>query len=388
MELFNQYPSDYDDLKEKVRSFQEDFKSLVDSAFQKLLNTAEINKSLEAQKNTLEEINNKIKPFLQIIENEKSLQTIIKKYDQEYNKKVKIEECEKKLSMIRENYKQIKEKIRKDLISRKAIYDEIINKINSTIGSVDEAISLQAQALINKETFPLFAQINKSKVSNLDWYKNIFSEEKYIEFDKVLDLFDSILLKGDKKAYARVADNKPEEILLKNNFSFESIYEGFAKDTFMLDYDLEYKGDKILKMSPGKKGTVLLILFLKTNTSQYPILIDQPEDNLDNRTIYEEISKFIKNKKKERQIILVSHNPNLVVSTDSENVIVANQSGQEAGKDNEKYKFEYINGSIENSHRSDSQKGILYQQGIKEHICDILEGGEEAFKKRENKYNF
>ncbi len=388
IELLNQYPNDYDDLKEKVSSFQENLKSLVDRSFQEFLNTTEINKSIEAQKNSLKEIDDKIKPFLRRIDNEKNLQTIIKKYDNEYSKKVKIEEFEKKQKIMRENYKQIKEKIRKGLISRKAIYDEIINKINSTIGSVDEAISLQAQALIDKETFPLFAQINKSKVSNLDWYKNIFNEEKYIEFDKILNLFKIILLQGDRKAYARVAENQIEEILLKNNFSFESIYEGFAKDTFMLDYDLEYKGDKILKMSPGKKGTVLLILFLKTNTSQYPILIDQPEDNLDNRTIYEEISKFIKNKKKERQIILVSHNPNLVVSTDSENVIVANQSGQEAAKDNEKYKFEYINGAIENSYRDDSQKGILYQQGIKEHICDILEGGKEAFKKRENKYNF
>ena len=388
MELLNQYPNDYDDLNKKVSSFQEDFKSLVNRSFQEFLNTTEINKSIEAQKNSLKEIDDKIKPFLRRIDNEKSLQTIIKKYDKEYSKKVKIEEFEKKQKIMRENYKQIKEKIVKGLISRKAIYDEIINKINSTIGSVDEAISLQAQALINKETFPLFAQINKSKVSNLNWYKNIFNEEKYIDFDKVLNLFKIILLKGNRKAYAKVADNKSEEILLKNSFSFESIYEGFAKDTFMLDYDLEYKGDKILKMSPGKKGTVLLILFLKTNTSQYPILIDQPEDNLDNRTIYEEISKFIKNKKKERQIILVSHNPNLVVSTDSENVIVANQSGQEAAKDNEKYKFEYINGAIENSYRDDSQKGILYQQGIKEHICDILEGGKEAFKKRENKYNF
>jgi hypothetical protein len=87
----------------------------------------------------------------------------------------------------------------------------------------------------------------------------------------------------------------------------------------------------------------------------------------------------------------VTHDANLVVLTDAENVIVSNQDGQQINRENEKYRFEYIAGSLENSFRlieSETRLGILKSCGIREHVCDILEGGELAFKKREEKYGF
>lgn len=97
---------------------------------------------------------------------------------------------------------------------------------------------------------------------------------------------------------------------------------------------------------------------------------------------------MIKEKKKERQIIIVSHNANLVVATDSENIIVANQEGQESVGSTSQYRFEYVNGSLENTlAKNESIPNVLYQQGIREHVCDVLEGGNEAFKQRERKYS-
>ena len=84
---------------------------------------------------------------------------------------------------------------------------------------------------------------------------------------------------------------------------------------------------------------------------------------------------------------MVSHNANLVVNTDAENIIVANQAGED-GIENRKFQFEYVNGAIENTFMNEAEKGILYKKGIREHICEILEGGIEAFKKREKKYHF
>ncbi|RYE54078.1 MAG: hypothetical protein EOP48_13040 [Sphingobacteriales bacterium] len=186
-----------------------------------------------------------------------------------------------------------------------------------------------------------------------------------------------------------VYDAEPKNSLpLKNNASLEEILRGLIADNFTLDYTVSYKGDDLLSMSPGKKGTVLLILFLEINSSQYPIFIDQPEDNLDNRTIYDLLCKMIKVKKKDRQILIVSHNANLVIATDSENIIVANQEGQDTSKPTSLHQFEYINGSLEHSfEKNDKIKEILQQQGIKQHSCDILEGGDEAFKQRERKYS-
>ena len=66
---------------------------------------------------------------------------------------------------------------------------------------------------------------------------------------------------------------------------------------FKFDYKIKYKGDNILQMSPGKRGLVLLQIILHISNASHPILIDQPEDNLDNRTIYDELKQFVKLKK-------------------------------------------------------------------------------------------
>ncbi len=85
---------------------------------------------------------------------------------------------------------------------------------------------------------------------------------------------------------------------------------------------------------------------------------------------------------------MVSHNANLIVSTDSEEIIVANQDGQQAGRDNRKYNFEFVSGSLECCFEENDKKGILYKMGIRDHVCEILEGGKDAFENREKKYGF
>ena len=117
-------------------------------------------------------------------------------------------------------------------------------------------------------------------------------------------------------------------------------------------------------------------------------MIDQPEDSLDNRAIYNELVAYIKRKKKERQIILVTHNSNVVVSADAENVIVANQDGADS-HNRDGWRFQYVNGALECTRPKNSdEKSVLHSQGIREHVCDILEGGRTAFEKREQKYGF
>ena len=136
-------------------------------------------------------------------------------------------------------------------------------------------------------------------------------------------------------------------------------------------------------MSPGKKSFVLLKLLIELDNSKWPILLDQPEDELDNHSIYNDLVQFIKTKKKERQIIIVTHNPNLVVGADAECVIVANQYGEKSES-----RFKYISGALEDTFKKENEKDVLEKQGIQEHVCDILEGGKIAFEKRKKKYNF
>lgn len=126
---------------------------------------------------------------------------------------------------------------------------------------------------------------------------------------------------------------------------------------------------EISQLSTGQKGIVLLKLLLRLSNKTCPLLIDQPEDNLDNKSIFDELVQEFKSIKEKRQLIIATHNPNLVVNTDSEEVIIASYSNRRT----DGY-ISYESGSLENP-------------VIKDKVCNILEGGIEAFNKRQQKYS-
>jgi len=143
-----------------------------------------------------------------------------------------------------------------------------------------------------------------------------------------------------------------------------------------LSYGLKYNGTDLENLSPGTKGIVLLILYLGMDVKDTrPLIVDQPDENLDNESIYSLLTSYFKSAKKRRQIILITHNPNLVVNTDSEQVIIASAERREDGLPH----ISYITGSLENS----TPDG----QGIRRRVCRILEGGSDAFRKREMRYS-
>lgn len=181
------------------------------------------------------------------------------------------------------------------------------------------------------------------------------------------------------------------DLTLKGGNTREMVLRDIFDDWYSTKYNVKMDGDMIATMSPGKKALVLLRLLIDLAESKCPILIDQPEDDLDNRSIYNDLIPFIRRKKKARQIIVVTHNANVVLGADAEEIIVANQEGSDAK--NWKKRFEYRSGSIENDQprfEGDNGKpvdGVLNNCGIQQHICDILEGGEKAFELRKQKYH-
>ena len=200
-----------------------------------------------------------------------------------------------------------------------------------------------------------------------------FNSYDYNEFKQHINsLFDKLFLNS---------------VTLKSghtNISF--ITELFSTNYFNISYNIIYDNDNFSNMSEGKQAFVILKLLLEFSTKTCPILIDQPEDDLDNRAIYNELATYLKKKKKDRQIIVVTHNPNIAVGADSESIIIANQNGIKT-KNVDNKKFQYKTGSLENTCQKDTKfESVLGSQGIKEHVCEILEGGNEAFKQRERKY--
>jgi hypothetical protein len=149
----------------------------------------------------------------------------------------------------------------------------------------------------------------------------------------------------------------------------------FEVEHIKLTYGLRYHGTELDKLSPGTKGIVLLILYLGMDVDDTrPLVIDQPEENLDSESIYKLLSKYFRAAKTRRQVILITHNPNLVVNTDSEQIIVAEAERQANGLP----AIGYEAGALENS--------SPLSPGIRQKVCRILEGGEQAFSQREKRY--
>jgi len=189
-----------------------------------------------------------------------------------------------------------------------------------------------------------------------------------------------------KKLFNDLIDKK---YVLTNRASILSAVKLVLDDYFFDYWEITYKNDKLGEMSTGKASFVILMLIIGLSKSKAPILIDQPEDNLDNRSITTDLVNYLRSKKLERQIIIVTHNANIVVNADAENVIVANQKGQNDEQSTSAFKFDYINGAIENSFdKIDTETDVLKSMGIRQHIADIVEGGKEAFIMREKKYRF
>lgn len=141
----------------------------------------------------------------------------------------------------------------------------------------------------------------------------------------------------------------------------------YGSEHISVKYEIVYDGVDIRRLSPGTRGIVLLLLYLALDDfDDRPLIIDQPEENLDPKSVFEELVQLFIAAKEKRQVIMVTHNANLVINTDADQIILA-----EAGPQNGSGlpQITYKAGGLENKE-------------IRKAVCDILEGGEEAFRER------
>jgi DNA repair exonuclease SbcCD ATPase subunit len=141
----------------------------------------------------------------------------------------------------------------------------------------------------------------------------------------------------------------------------------YSTDHIRVHYSIEYDGVAITQLSPGTRGIVLLLLYLALDLEDTrPLIIDQPEENLDPKSVFAELVPLFREARTRRQVIIVTHNANLVVNTDVDQVIVASCIKHGHGEPPE---FAYVSGGLESS-------------VIRNEVCEILEGGAAAFKQR------
>lgn len=330
-----------------------------------------------------------LNPFNEKLENQKQVAALQKSISEDEAKIAIIEQFKKEIETTKDAILSQKEKIFQDFKQNYQLYEKIIRDLQSRISKVqNETDKIEILPSI-KYNFPKFRRLADDIFDGRGfnnqgfeyiyqyWDKNPKSALVAIQFEEIEVSLKAIFDKIEKK-----------QILPKGGNTEKDAVKKIFTDFFFDHWDVKSQGDDIHKMSTGKASFVLLKLMIKLSNENGPILIDQPEDNLDNRSVSKELVDFLKDKKRERQIILVTHNPNIVVNADAENIIVANQKGQNDIESTSDFKFDYINGALEDTFPKNSNTDLLKSMGIREHIAEIVEGGKEAFKKREEKYGF
>jgi ABC-type lipoprotein export system ATPase subunit len=284
----------------------------MDLQAQRLLLTAEIFDSLDAQRKAREEL---FKP----------VQDLIKAND-----------------LIREDYRL---------------------QFQATLAASAEAIAERLFALIKQTSGALRGQDEALlTVKKLFDSHDLNTKEGALAFTKALH---ETLELAAKNSGAEVGITS----LLKKDQSAVSVYDlVFGLDFLEPRYSLLFQDTQIEQLSPGQRGALLLIFYLLVDNGKTPIILDQPEENLDNETVFRLLVPVLSEAKKKRQIIMVTHNPNLAVVCDAEQIIHASFDRATGCTIN------YVAGSLENP-------------SLNTAVVTVLEGTKPAFNNRSGKYH-
>lgn len=373
---FSSFPTVKDILDNTVNKVNIEISRIWNEGYNKAQET--IREKLDSVSSELEQLEKDYRPLKEKVALSEQLQNIEKNISEERKKLSKALEIETKIEKNENKANGLKQRILQSRNTLREFYDNFRMKISDAC-PISDNLKFEAQVdekrneifeaingLFNKKGFQLFKKAHNNDLQ---------SKEEFVVND---ELFDYL--------WQDVID---EKLQFKAGNDLKMFLEKMFSDWFYIHYVVMSGNDTINNMSPGKKALVLLELIVNLEKGNCPILIDQPEDDLDNRSIYSDLVQYLKAKKHERQIIVVTHNANVVIGADAEEVIIANQAGKESP--NNQKRFEYRSGGIESNYpKYDSNgkiaDGVLNSKGIQQQICDILEGGKRAFELRKNKY--
>jgi len=247
-----------------------------------------------------------------------------------------------------------------------SVYEPVEKELQKLLDSLEDKIKFAVDISISDKViaFKLLEYINQS-------YKGIFNgkteaQNKINELIKKTDLNnpDSICDFINNVLECIYEDIDMSSKKVKNKEAFYNLLTYL--DYVGVEYSLKMGGRNLQELSPGERGIVLLVFYLALSKNDIPLIVDQPEDNLDNQSVYNKLVRCICEAKNKRQVIIVTHNPNIAIACDAEQIIYCSI-------DKLNNKISYIFGSIEN-------------QEIRKKVIDVLEGTMPAFDLRRLKY--
>ena len=248
-----------------------------------------------------------------------------------------------------------------------SIYTPIQDKLEKLIGDMEDKVEFASELCLDNQDIgmELLSLVNKS-------YSGVFngaaeSFAKMSSFIKQTDFneWDSVscFIMNIMQVITEDIGVSSKKVRNKEDF-YAKVWELKYVNA---QYNLKMGGRTLEELSPGEKGIVLLIFYLALSKDEIPLIVDQPEDNLDNQSVFNKLVKCIVEAKKKRQVIIVTHNPNIAVACDSEEIVYCS-----INKAINSIKYE--SGSIENPK-------------MRQHVIDVLEGTMPAFDLRRREYS-
>lgn len=336
----------------------------------------------------------------------------IKEYDTKY-------EFEKIVELINDNYhnnlKEIKETIDKNkssinIVKERALniitsidkslknietsylnnFDELRQYIRSSVYLLKEmkikgeVLKKQLASALKNEEFIIYETSDQKYSFKTEQVFNIYklnSEELdsiFFNYNGHIDnsLFLELINQDDyneelfeAKFYTRISGKTK-----KHDLNIPKLTESIYKMNDEGNYE------NLNNMSPGERADILMSMVLKDNLNKI-LIIDQPEDDLDNETIQEKIVSKIRKLKLKRQIIVVTHNANICINGDSDNIIVCQN-------DDTNYKYFSDHMESDNKYNYCSINSKLENKQFLDIVCQILDGGKNALRKRVKKVGY
>jgi len=261
-----------------------------------------------------------------------------------------------------------------------ATYESLYSPIERTIAQnplVNEGLQIGFSVQIVQENFEerFFAIVHQGRRGTFcgveEGQKRLRRMIRETDFSTPEGVYEFVTRIDEALRHDQREQDKPKvlvtELTRKGSNPVDIYNFVFGLDYLSPRYALTWGGRNLEGLSPGERGALLLVFYLLVDKDTIPLVIDQPEENLDNESVFRMLVPCIKQAKERRQVIIVTHNPNLAVVCDADQVIYSEMDKSEGNR------ITYQTGAIENP-------------TINQHIVDVLEGTRPAFDVRDAKY--
>ncbi len=308
---------------------------------------------------------------------EKLYQDLLEKFEQEKDKAKERDQLLRRQAQLQDAQKRI-DKRTEELLKKENSRRALLHGLSDL---KDERYRLRAAVaeMLTSHLGPII-RVRIEQYGNVDAYRNLVTEHMKgsgVRYSQIVDRlverippqdFAAIVQRGDVQTLndqLEIDADRAGRIInqlrdTKAIFDVQ-VVELHDRPTIELKDGQDYKDS--WSLSTGQKCTTILPILLLESAS--PLLIDQPEDNLDNAFIYETVVKSVHEVRGKRQLIFVTHNPNIPVLGDAQRVFVLQSTGRQA-----------------------SVKAAGTVDEVKDEVETILEGGKEAFEERKKRYGY